>query len=366
MPIRKFWETYAVQAGDFGAMCRELLNRIPAAKRVASLVVYGSPSGPEEYGIQRGILDALLCARYGDSVPPFSFIPQKPVTGGLVLEVCLFEADAGSVIACREYAGIRYMTIRNSDCRELITGGCVPAEMAGDTFEQASSVFRNISAIFSREGMQVNSIIRQWNYIGEITGDSGGMQHYLRFNLARSRFYDQALWENGYPAATATGMDLPAGAVIVRIEALEAPFATVTNLAINNSLQVAAHRYSAGVLAGNERALYAPRFERARLLGAGSHEVVLVSGTAAIRGEQSVAEKDVAEQTRITLENMMNLCTSQTEPVFGILVVYLKYARDYAAVKAVIDQSVRALSTVYVEAGMCREELLVEIEGVAG
>jgi hypothetical protein len=364
MLIQKFRETYIAQSGDFGSLCRELLNRIPASKRVASLVFYGNPHDTEAYFLHSAILDANLCSVFGDSVPPCSYIAQKPLAGALILEVCLFEEAPETVIAYLGHSGIRYLTLENKYGKELITGGLVSAGITGNTFEQASSVFRKTAAVLIRENMPVNSIIRQWNYIGDITGYSGGMQNYHQFNLARSQFYDTAVWDNGYPAATATG--ITAGGVIVRVEAFGATSPAIKNFAINNTLQVAAHRYSAEVLAGHDKTLYAPRFERARLLGDDGYETVYVSGTAAIRGEKSVAETDVVEQTRITLENMINLYPGKAKPVFDILVIYLKYAQDYRAVKAFIDQHAEAPSTVYVEADMCREELLVEIEGVAG
>jgi enamine deaminase RidA (YjgF/YER057c/UK114 family) len=370
MLTRKFRETYFASSDDFGAMCQALLKRIPASKRVASLVFYGNPRDNSEYFMQWRILDEILCSIYPDSVPPFCYVAQKPVNGGLILEVCLFEKMAGQTIAYCQFSGMRYLTIQNEDCRELIIAGYDTdhTDESGesgdsvDTFQQASACFQKIVTIFSREKMPVNSIIRQWNYIADITGYSGQMQKYHQFNRARSNFYDAASWDNGYPAATGIGMT--AGGVILRIEAMEVFSPSIINIAINNTLQVAAHRYSPDVLAGNDKTLYAPRFERARLLGSDGQEIIYYSGTAAIRGEKSMAENDAAEQTRITLENILNLNPGQTDPVFEILVIYLKYEEDFGVVKRVLEQTVDAVSTVYVVADLCREELLVEVEGV--
>jgi hypothetical protein len=70
--------------------------------------------------------------------------------------------------------------------------------------------------------------------------------------------------------------------------------------------------------------------------------------------------------SRITLENILNLNPGQTDPVFEILVIYLKYEKDFGVVKRVLEQTVDAVSTVYVVADLCSDELLVEIEGVGG
>jgi hypothetical protein len=362
MLTRKFRKTYITQSDGFGIMCRALLSQIPAGKLVASLVFYGNPLDIQEYSVQRNILNDILCSEYPDGVPPYSFIAQKPLLGGLNLEVCLFEEMAGQRISYHQFSGIRYLTIQTAECRELIMGGSVPDDLTEGTFQQAWSAFQKIGSIFRREKMPVNSIIRQWNYIGDITGTSSGEQNYHQFNLARSHFYDLAQWDSGYPAAT--GIGIKTGGVMVRIEALLSASPSIRNIAINNVLQVPAHQYSAEVLAGNENILSTPKFERARLLGTGDYETVFVSGTAAIRGEQSMAPGDAAEQTRITLENIFSLFPGMVNPVFEVFIIYLKREEDFTVVKGIVEKTIPEVSPVYLLAGLCRDELLVEMEGV--
>ncbi len=362
MLTRKFRETYIAQSDDFGTMCKTLLSRIPESKLVASLVFYGNPLDDNEYSHQLNILNDILCNSCPDSVPPFFYIAQKPLTGGLILEVCLFEGMAGQVICYKQYSGIRYLTIQTDNSRELIIGGPCSVDLSGNTYQQASSVFQKIGAIFSRENMPVNSIIRQWNYIGDITGYYGGIQNYHQFNLARSHFYDPANWENGYPAAT--GIGITAGVVIVRLEAMEASSPDIKNIAINNNLQVPAHQYSTEVLAGHDQTSGAPKFERARLLEDEVTCTVFISGTAAIRGEKSMAPDDAAEQTRITMENIFNLIPAGKAPVFEVFIIYLKCEQDFTLVKMVAEKILPEVSPVYVVGKLCRDELLVEMEGV--
>ena len=50
-----------------------------------------------------------------------------------------------------------------------------------------------------------------------------------------------------------------------------------------------------------------PKFERAKSLQTGDCCMMYLSGTAAIRGEVSLAEADVVAQLRITLENIRHL-----------------------------------------------------------
>ena len=362
MLTRKFRETYHTSYDDFGTMCKVLLGKIPASKLIASLVFYGDPADDNEYFQQLGILNDILCSTYQDSVPPFSFIAQKPLTGSMILEVCLIEKMAGQDIAYGDFSGIRYLTIQTDSCRELFTAGSVCGDPAGDTFQQASAVFEKLSDVFRLADMPVNSIIRQWNYIGDITGQSGENQNYHQFNLARSRFYEAGTWDHGYPAAT--GIGITTGGVVVRIEAIDTFSPAIRNIAINNDLQVPAHLYSGEVLAGPDKISGTPKFERARLLEDESSHTVFISGTAAIRGETSVAHGDTGEQARITIENILNLIPVDQAPEFEVFIIYLKFEMDYTPVKKIVDQLLPGVSPVYVVAGLCRDELLVEMEGV--
>lgn len=93
---------------------------------------------------------------------------------------------------------------------------------------------------------------------------------------------------DGYPAATGIGCD--SGGVMVIVYAVKG--FDGANLPLDNPLQVPAHRYSGRVLAsGKEAVRTTPKFERGRLLG----DVVFVSGTAAIKGEDS----EFSEDTRV-------------------------------------------------------------------
>lgn len=163
-----------------------------------------------------------------------------------------------------------------------------------------------LECILNREKFPVGSIVRQWNYIDGITAfDNNGDQHYQMFNNARSEFYLSDTWKNGYPAAT--GIGTRGGGVIVDIDAAMAKEVSFSILPIDNELQVAAYSYSGSVLEKADTGKTTPKFERAKSLQTGDCCMMYLSGTAAIRGEVSLAEADVVAQLRITLENIRHL-----------------------------------------------------------
>ena len=194
-----------------------------------------------------------------------------------------------------------------------------------------------------------------------------GSQNYQEFNDARSIFYSCDNWENGYPAAT--GIGTSAGGVVVEICAIKGE--PCANLPIDNPLQIAAHNYSQKVLDGkvienlNERTT--PKFERARLLG----NTVLISGTAAIKGECSNYSTNAVEQAAETMEIMDRLTSKENIPVenngssYDLLRVYVKHEQDIPAICDYMQSHYPAAMKHYLVADVCRPELLIEIEGVA-
>ena len=105
-----------------------------------------------------------------------------------------------------------------------------------------------------------------------------------------------------------------------------------------------------------------PKFERAKSVTTDGSRLVYISGTAAIRGEESLTGVGIERQLDITMENIAQL-TGNAE--ICLLRVYLKYPEDYEAVKRKLASREKTVSVCYLETDVCREELLIEIEGIA-
>ena len=116
-----------------------------------------------------------------------------------------------------------------------------------------------------------------------------------------------------------------------------------------------------------------PKFERAKLIETERGACCFVSGTAAIRGEESIDATSVTQQTIKTIENIQYLVSKENLVRFGAkpydlnyarLQVFVKNAEDYDAVRAVVEKCYPQVPTIYTVADVCRRELLVEIEGI--
>ncbi len=98
---------------------------------------------------------------------------------------------------------------------------------------------------------------------------------------------------------------------------------------------------------------------------------MFVSGTASIVGHETMHCGDVSAQTRETLTNIDALL-EETNRIVGSgryalddlkFKVYVRRASDFAATMRVLSAALDASTTiVYLQADVCREDLLVEIE----
>ena len=345
--------------GGFEQMAEELFTRLPEEGDIVRLVFFGAPDGNREYEEQREMLRKQVRSWFADKEPVLNYVAQPPLEGGLVMEVHSYSPDKDDKISYKSYEGTAYVLVENANGRFLFSGGW-QADLSSDIYTQSKEVFRKMKELLEKESFPIDSIVRQWNYIERITALENNGQHYQMFNNARSEFYSSARWKNGYPAAT--GIGSACGGVLVDFDAVQFLQSVCYCTPIDNKLQVAAHAYSEQVLLAADNRRTTPKFERAKSMTFGNRRMVYISGTAAIRGEESLEGVGVERQLEITLENIAQLTG---EAKIRMLRVYLKNVEDYAAVKRCLSAYEAQIPISYLRTDVCRDELLIEIEGIA-
>jgi enamine deaminase RidA (YjgF/YER057c/UK114 family) len=296
---------------------------------------------------------------------PVTLVPQPLLPkDGLCAEIYIL--DSVEDIEFNEGCGL----IKTDDYSLIFIEGIASSDFSDGVFRQSCEVFERLDAILSKHGFCPDDIVRQWNYIGNITSLREGRQNYQEFNDARSEFYQKGKWTEGYPAAT--GIGASCDGIIVGCIAYKSVNAIYP---INNPLQIAAHKYSKNVLVDNnvDAIKSTPKFERAKLIEIGNQACCFVSGTAAIRGEKSMDADSARSQTIHTIENIEYLVSKENLVKYGCkpydlhylnLRVYIKNAYDYEDVRSVVEERCPDIPTIYTIADVCRHELLVEIEGI--
>ena len=207
-------------------------------------------------------------------------------------------------------------------------------------------------------------LFRFWNYIADINASSFGLERYRQFNLGRH----DAFLAHGHdvvgnvPAACALG-SMQGSLTIAFLAGRVAP------LNIENPRQISAYQYP------QQYGPRSPTFSRASLVRLGQDEVLFVSGTASIVGHATLHPDDVVAQTRETIANIEAVLAEANRVVgqsrFCLADMYFKvYVRRPADLKLIQVALARCVGStpraVYLQADVCRQNLLLEIEATAG
>jgi enamine deaminase RidA (YjgF/YER057c/UK114 family) len=336
-----------------------LLAQLPNDEFILRLAFFGAPPSDEEYLKWRNLLKEKMAERFANKEPASSYVSQPPLHAPLLMEVHSIVAGEIDQITYKRFQNKPYTLLENTEGRFLFAGG-FQSDVNTSVEQQSVEVFRRIEELLKLEHFPIHSIIRQWNYIERISCFSNGEQHYQSFNNARSDFYAKNTWPHGYPAATGIGTNQ--GGVVVDLDAAVFTSPDAYTIPIDNPLQIAAHTYSDNVLKTTHRKKATPKFERAKSMVFGKRRIVYISGTAAIRGENSLNNAGLEHQLHITMENIVQL-TGKAQLI--MLRVYLKNKADYTLAERLINEYHLLIPVSYMCADVCRDELLIEIEGIA-
>ena len=345
--------------------CLFQLTKINSGKKIFKLNFFVDSDSKDNYLQVQQKIQSEVENIFHDKIL-LSVIAQPPLTCKILAEACFYDPtvwEATSVLVSNGGA----VLFQNEKSKVLI--GSVQSFSNPNCKDNSKQVFDDLLHILNSVEFSLNTVVRQWNYIEDILGFDGKEQHYQEFNNARSTVYGNLFDQTGYPAATGIGMNR--GGVIIEFIAVQSN--ELISLAINNPSQIAAHTYSSNVLAGEECMLKTtPKFERARYLELFGKKLIFISGTASIIGERTVGVGNPAEQTEITINNIKQLYSKEIlnklsgeslNPKYGHARVYIKNPNDFPTIKRTFKSHFGKLPVVYIVADICRNDLLVEIEG---
>jgi len=250
---------------------------------------------------------------------------------------------------CVESGRHSRVQFRRSD--DLLFGSISLPEAAG-LHTATAEAYREIFAAVKELGYP--HLARIWNYLPEINVETQGLERYRQFNSARREAmiaYRRDLTGN-VPAACALGSAVGSPLAVYFIASRQ----PVT--AVENPRQVSAYEYPAQ---------YGPKpaFSRASILG----DILFISGTASILGHETVHVGDVTAQMRETLANIEALVDeanriSNAGRFDMSTLAYKVYVRHAADLPAIQSQLHTRMQVLYLQADICRQDLLVEIEAV--
>jgi hypothetical protein len=341
-----------------------ILNSVDDQFVLVKLNIFVDVSDNETFiRIDNHILNSLK-ASVGTNCPAVCITAHPPEKPWKVAVEAGFEKAGSSEIIFKTWNSVPYVVTESLFGKSVRAGGLGNSDT--ETAISAEDAFQDMISVLKQESMSCDQLVRQWNYIGNILEIKRANQNYQIFNQVRNENYLKHRHVQGYPAATGVGMK--ARGVKLDFLAFQ-PGTNSSVIAVDNPDQTRPCLYGTSVLKG----LQPPQFERAVLIKAGDETSLLVSGTASIKGQDTIGPGNVIHQTEVTIENINKLADSNKigtltgvagadKPEAIILRVYIKNQGDFENVKNICARSFPGVPLICVEADICRENLLVEIE----
>jgi len=234
---------------------------------------------------------------------------------------------------------------------------------AGRNQRPHSLIYNDYCAIFDHlDALGYPNLLRIWHYVPDIHLDEHALERYKRFSLGRHEAFvakGRAIVSDA-PAASAVGKR--SGNTVICFLAAKRP-----GIPIENPRQVSAYSYPAQ---------YGPRgptFSRALFTTWDDLGQLYISGTAAIFGHLSQHEGDAGAQAGETIINLRSVMdearahglVDASQDAGLLFKVYLRQPEYRAIVETQLREAFgTAPSIIYLQADICRRELLLEIEVV--
>lgn len=317
----------------------------------------------------------LVAAAFGDAAPVTTLVEQPPCCGA-ALGLELWAAGGPSVRIERPGPGVLAVEadgIRWIHCGDVRTDPPVP-----DAYGESLAAFDRMQRRLEAAGAGFERVVRTWIYVNRITAEEAGRERYKELNRARTDFYAGIRFAGHMPAGDPTASPFPASTgigtggerITMACLAMQSSRPDVFTVPLENPQQTPAFDYQP------HYSPQSPKFSRAMAVVQGHFVTTLISGTASIVDSRTVHPGDAERQTRQTIENIESLVSAANFARHGLpgagatlkdvakLRVYVKRAQDYGICRSAVEQALPGVPAIYLQADVCRPDLLVEIEAV--
>ena len=215
-----------------------------------------------------------------------------------------------------------------------------------NAYAQTLDAFRAAERLLEQQGLELRDVVRTWIHLRDIDRD------YDALNRARREFFEERGLTRS-PASTG-------------VQGTPVPDAHHVSLRLLAARPVEVEGVSAPTL--NEAWSYGSDFSRGLRVTDSTQVTLHVSGTASIdEAGRTVHGGDVTAQAERMLRNIEALLAGQGAGFGDVTsaITYLKHPADVAAVRAVFARErFEGFPCSFVEAPLCRPELLCEAEAV--
>lgn len=322
-----------------------------------------SQSDEDYFKLKKEILRSM---EFRKLMMPFNVLAQSSKS---MVSIEIWTDDSASKIEYLCFKGARYTRVCSESGKSIWGFGITSNTEELQIADQIEFSFKTTLQLLKKEGMALSNIVRQWNYVPDILDirafDDKNLQHYQLLNDIREKYYSTTNFNNGYPAATGIG---------TKNGNFDLDFFAIKNnpslqlVGLSNPKQQDAYTYDQALLLGDAplgQSKKTPMFERGKILKTNEDSLIFISGTASIIGQDTIGIGDIKYQTETTINNMLELIPKmenlQTKQ-FTYIRAYIKEGHHFQTVRAICETHFPDVPILYLQADVCRDNLLVEME----
>ncbi len=320
----------------------------------------------------------IINTSFGAAAPVITCVVQPPCCGA-ALGVELWTVGGAGVTVKRW--GNHVVAVEADGIRWIHCAGITSGESSTEAFGESMDAFKSMQRNLALAGVGFERVVRTWLYVNQITAlePSSNQQRYQELNRARTEFFNGIPFAGRMPAGNTGGKIYPASTgigtsgarMVMCCMALQSDRSDVFVQPLENPRQTPAYDYQ-GMYSPKS-----PKFSRAMAVVQGHFVSTLVSGTASILNSITCHPDDIVGQTRQTIDNIENLISAENFSRHGLgnsgatlkdiakLRVYVKRPQDYERCRRICEERLPGVPSIYLQADVCRQDLLMEMEAVA-
>lgn len=271
------------------------------------------------------------------------YLPPHDLRGGHA--IAYGEVVAGALhVPVRQFGGEPRVELLASD--ELLFGA-VTVEETKPLEEMSRETYARLIRHVREAGYPF--FVRMWNFVGSIN-EVEERERYQLFCAGRHDAFVDAGYHHDVDLPSASAVGMPGRGLITYFLA-----ARDAGVQVENPRQVAAYNYPP------QYGPKSPSFSRATVW----RDTVFVSGTSSVVGHQTVHAGDVETQLDETVRNIEAVLARTGRSLANVVAAktYVRNAADYERIASRLADVFPV--NLYLEADICRKDLLLEIECVA-
>ena len=298
--------------------------------------------------VQKAMMGALS-GQFGRLDWPVTWIEGSPCDGAPLAGMQILAVSGVPVESVHLHGQVVGRVYSDGQARSGFFGDLRPTDLAAGRPEQAAQVFEKMVAALQAAKMDISHLMRTWLFLDEI------LSWYGPLNKVRTAFFKKyGVFDRMVPASTGIGARNPARAALVaNAFAMQKLNGVIGSREIDSPLQGPAGQYGSS-------------FSRAIEMTMPGYRQVMISGTASIDADgHTVFIGDINAQVKHTMRVVEAILTSRGQS-FADVTRAIAYFKDPEHVKAFTaycaEQSVPAMPLLMVQAILCRDDLLFEIE----